>query len=69
MKKRTNKSKDSIELLRLALVNAIDRHEFKSHRKWRVLVNLEETFVLEFGDSCVDWPAVTRAFDIAGDPK
>lgn len=66
-----SKQTDSIELLRLALVNAIDRHEFarNSHVKWRFLVAIEEVFELKFGDRCIDWAAIERAFEIAGDPK
>lgn len=65
-----SKQSDSIELLRLALVNAIERHEWqkKSHAKWRYLVALEELFELKFSDKPIDWSAVNRAFKISGDP-
>lgn len=70
---RPDKRRDSVELVRLALVNAIEHHEFSNRsgdvRKWQALVVIEDLFELQFGEACVDWGAVARAFEIAGDPK
>lgn len=64
------KRSDSLALVRLALLNAIEHHEMAkgAYRKWQFLVLLQELFDMEFGEAAIDWPAVDRAFKISGDP-